>query len=67
MEITVRWSKDYLAKQHLEGDCQNPEKLTLEIYEWPSGRLLRVQRVESVSDGTLRLRVDTSEEKANAA
>jgi predicted ATPase len=67
MEISIRWNKDFAAAQHLEGDCKNPEKLMLELYEFPSRRLLKVMRVESVSDGTLKVFLDTSEEKANAA
>ena len=67
MELIIRWNKDFVAAQHLEGDCKNPEKLTLELYEFPSRRLLKVMRVESVSDGTLKVFLDTSEEKANAA
>ena len=67
MDLIIRWNTDVVVKQHLEGDCNNPEKLTLELYEFPSRRLLKVMRVESVSDGTLKVYLDTSEEKANAA
>jgi hypothetical protein len=63
----IRWSKDRIAEQHLEGDCQDIAKLTIEFRNSQGRDFLRVQRIESLSDGTLRVFVDTSEEKANAA
>jgi hypothetical protein len=65
----IRWSSDRIAEQHLEGDCQNLEKLKLEVHVVePNGpeslgtRLARVFKVESVSDGTLRVYIDASKE-----
>jgi hypothetical protein len=63
----IRWSSNRIAEQHLEGDCKNLEKLTLEIHiVSPNGNglhLARVHQVESVSDGTLRILIDPTKEQ----
>ena len=65
----IRWSGNRIAEQHLEGDCQNLEKLKVEIHAVESNgdgvlttRLLRVDKVESASDGTLRIYIDPAKE-----
>jgi len=60
----ILWSKYRVAEQHLEGDCRDIEKLKIEIhgYDVDGVRLLRVHQVDAVSDGTLRIYVDTSKE-----
>jgi len=65
----IRWSSNRIAEQHLEGDCQNLEKLKIEVHIIaPNGdgtfdsRIARVHQVESVSDGTLRILIDPTKE-----
>lgn len=65
----ILWSSNRVVEQHLEGDCRDVEKLKVEIHgvevvsqDESRSRILRVHHVESVSDGTLRIYVDTSKE-----
>jgi len=58
----ILWSKDRIAEQHLEGDCRDVEKLKIEVHDFFGERLLRVQQVDSMSDGVLKIYVDISKE-----
>ena len=58
----ILWSKDRIAEQHLEGDCRDLDKLKIEVRDFFGERLLRVQQVDSMSDGVLKIYVDISKE-----
>jgi hypothetical protein len=60
----IRWSKDRVAEQHLEGDCRDIEKIELQLFavEGPEQRLLRVHSVRAESTGKLQIFLDISKE-----
>jgi hypothetical protein len=58
----IQWSEKRWAEQHLEGDCRDIGKLKIQFFDSRDGSFLRVHAVESVSDGTLRIRIDPSKE-----
>ena len=60
----IRWSKDRVAEQHLEGDCRDIEKLEVQCFaaEGSEQRLLRVVQVRSESVGKLQIFLDISKE-----
>jgi hypothetical protein len=67
--MIIRWSKNRVAEQHLEGDCRDSSKLTIECHgveaisaEQTATRFLRVHHVESQSDGVLRIYLDLGKE-----
>jgi len=60
--VHILWSKDRIAEQHLEGDCRDLDKLKIEVRDFFGERLLRVQQVDSMSDGVLKIYVDISKE-----
>jgi hypothetical protein len=61
--MNLRWRNGDVREQHLEGECRDIAKLTVELYEGqPELRPLKVHHVESVSDGTLRIYLDVSRE-----
>jgi hypothetical protein len=60
--MLILWGKNRVVEQHLEGDCRDVEKLKIEVHDFFGERLLRVQQVDSMSDGVLKIYVDISKE-----
>ena len=60
----IRWSKDRIVEQHLEGACQDINKLVLEFrtFEGAEERPLRVHSVRAHGGGEMIIVLDISKE-----